>query len=192
MKKFTITLVVVAILVVAYLVYDNSNSTLEQTNENNDTTQNANNKTVEYSETYRNQKLGFETRYASGYVWGKINDYSVQMAYPDSKWTFAVEAIPNDKKLTLEQAFDEEVKGMTEAYLQLPNEEGMTIQTSDVIVDGVAGKKLVIKNFGDVGNARVTVVKNNKIYRLFASQGESWVTEENDIKTLIANFKFLN
>lgn len=190
MKNFIIVLIVIVVLVGTYLVYDNSIKTEQKYNRN--VTHSENKEALVYSEIYRNQKLGFESKYAPGYVWEDVTEHSVQMAYPDSKWTLAVEAIPNDKNLTLDQAFDEELKGMTDAYLQVPNEEGMTIQTSDVVVDGVPGKKLVIKNSGDVGNARVTVVNNNKIYRLYASEGESWVTEASDIKTLIANFKFIN
>jgi hypothetical protein len=136
---------------------------------------------------YNNKQFGYEIKHSQDLEVSSIeNGYS--WSYPNSQFVFAVEVILNQEKKSLDQHFSEQIKEVTETYLQKPN-SNMTLTTSRVNVNGHEGRKFVINNFGNLGNAHVFVYKDSLFYELIATETYE-VSNEGHINTLVHNFKF--
>ncbi len=115
---------------------------------------------------------------------------NASFSYPDTKWTFHIGVAPNDKGLTLAQAY-------SEAYSQLvpaseDSEYGYDIKSYSMTVDSVTARRLTVLGFGDVGGTRVVLIRNGMVYDIGGSTGEPWTDDETDVLKFIETLKFID
>lgn len=120
-------------------------------------------------------------------VAGKPEDGSV------GRWVYQVEALNLDKVATdtLEVAAKQELNRMIRGSDLSAG--SINSQITDIAVDGVLAKKVLLNNIADYGNTAVVAIANGRLYKIFGDSEVSSASWEGglNLSQFLSGFKFL-
>jgi hypothetical protein len=117
------------------------------------------------------------------------SDQEISVAWPESKWLFALAFVENTNNMNLDQAFDDVFDQMRPSeYAEYTLSD---MKRQNMTLSGIPAKRLDINNFGDNGSTVVVAVNNGKIYVLRGTIHQNDLPAETDIMTYLNTFKFV-